>query len=62
MEGLGAGGLANDTPLGFIYSWGRTLRIIDGLDTCAPSRGRRLRSARRAGGMRLLSRWSCSFG
>jgi hypothetical protein len=28
MQGLGAGGLANDTPLGFIYSWGRTLRTI----------------------------------
>ncbi|POR51408.1 acyl-CoA dehydrogenase family protein [Bosea psychrotolerans] len=32
MQIFGAGGLSNDTPLAFIYSWGRALRFIDGPD------------------------------
>ncbi len=32
MQVFGAGGLTNDTPLAFIYSWGRALRFIDGPD------------------------------
>jgi acyl-CoA dehydrogenase len=32
MQVFGAGGLSNDTPLAFIYSWGRALRFIDGPD------------------------------
>ncbi|KPF72639.1 acyl-CoA dehydrogenase [Bosea sp. AAP35] len=32
MQVFGAAGLSNDTPLAFIYSWGRALRFIDGPD------------------------------
>lgn len=32
IQVFGAGGLSNDTPLAFIYSWGRALRFIDGPD------------------------------
>jgi acyl-CoA dehydrogenase len=32
MQVFGASGLSNDTPLAFIYSWGRALRFIDGPD------------------------------
>jgi acyl-CoA dehydrogenase len=32
IQVFGAGGLSNDTPLAFIFSWGRALRFIDGPD------------------------------
>ncbi len=32
IQVFGAAGLSNDTPLAFIYSWGRALRFIDGPD------------------------------
>ncbi|KRE17490.1 acyl-CoA dehydrogenase [Bosea sp. Root381] len=32
IQVFGAAGLTNDTPLAFIYSWGRALRFIDGPD------------------------------
>lgn len=32
IQVFGAVGLSNDTPLAFIYSWGRALRFIDGPD------------------------------
>ncbi|MGE0718881.1 MAG: acyl-CoA dehydrogenase family protein, partial [Alphaproteobacteria bacterium] len=32
MQAFGAKGLTNDTPLSFIWTWGRALQIVDGPD------------------------------
>lgn len=53
IQVFGAGGLTNDTPLAFIYSWGRALRFIDGPDevhlrTVARSEIRKRREANRS--------------
>lgn len=53
MQVFGAGGLSNDTPLAFIYSWGRALRFIDGPDevhlrTIARAEIRKRREANRS--------------
>ena len=32
IQTFGAKGLTNDTPVAFIWSWGRALQIVDGLD------------------------------
>ncbi len=53
IQVFGAGGLTNDTPLAFIYSWGRALRFIDGPDevhlrTVARSEIKKRREANRS--------------
>jgi acyl-CoA dehydrogenase len=32
MQVFGAAGITNDTPLAYLWSWGRALRVIDGPD------------------------------
>jgi acyl-CoA dehydrogenase len=32
MQIFGAAGLTNDTPLAYLFTWGRALRYIDGPD------------------------------
>ena len=32
IQVFGAMGLSNDTPLAFLYTWGRALRFVDGPD------------------------------
>ena len=32
MQVFGAAGITNDTPLAYLWSWGRAMRFVDGPD------------------------------
>ena len=51
MQVYGAMGLTPDTPLAFLWTWGRALRFVDGPGTrsiCAPSPATRCAPRKRA--------------